>query len=339
MLGEIKAPITNKIIWFIVLYHVFLMVVGRSVGITEETYIQYGAYSREHILNGEFFRLFTVAFTHGGFTHLFFNSIGFFFLGKIIEPQMSRMKYIILLISTTLLSSLSVLYFSETELAVGASGTLFALLGCAVYLSLHKKHLIFYGLRKEIVIMTLLNILISFAIPFISASAHMSGLITGYLLAFFFIKEGKLEIYEEPQENEAEILDEMIDNKREEFEERRDSLEKRKEEVREMVVNVYKQSNKEYLEDYEKRNKNKVNNVSVKATAFFMSLDGKAEEEHDENVLEITEDMLGKTIKISGNKGRIKFSGDGVNRYNISIRTEDNIRYLLVTRIEEDKDE
>ena len=80
--------------------------------------------------SNEWYRLFTVALTHGGFLHLGFNMYSLMVLGNPLEAAFGKQKLLIVFFFSLLTGSLTSAYFASVYGAsVGASGAIFGLFG------------------------------------------------------------------------------------------------------------------------------------------------------------------------------------------------------------------
>jgi len=81
-------------------------------------------------ITNEWYRLFTVALTHGGFLHLGFNMYSLMVLGNPLETAYGKQKFLIVFFFSLLTGSLTSAYFASLYSAsVGASGAIFGLFG------------------------------------------------------------------------------------------------------------------------------------------------------------------------------------------------------------------
>lgn len=86
---------------------------------------------------GEWWRCITYAFTHGGIIHLAFNMMVLYQVGPMIEEEIGTIRFVILYIMTALTATFAgfgwqVLYLRQWVPVVGASGSLFGLIGFAI---------------------------------------------------------------------------------------------------------------------------------------------------------------------------------------------------------------
>ncbi len=90
------------------------------------------------MFHGEYYRLVTSMFLHGGIVHLLFNMYAIYILGDFIERFYGAKKYLAIYFVSGVVASIFSLYFSPV-MGVGASGAIFGLLGAALVLLIMKK--------------------------------------------------------------------------------------------------------------------------------------------------------------------------------------------------------
>jgi membrane associated rhomboid family serine protease len=129
--------------------------------------------------SNEWYRLFTVALTHGGFLHLGFNMYSLMVLGNPLEAAYGKQKFLIVFFFSLLTGSLTSAYFASLYSAsVGASGAIFGLFGA----------LAIVGKRigadiRSIVVIIGINFAFGFALGGVDWRAHLGGLIGGVVAA------------------------------------------------------------------------------------------------------------------------------------------------------------
>jgi membrane associated rhomboid family serine protease len=127
----------------------------------------------------EWYRLFTVALTHGGIFHLGFNMYSLLVLGNPLEAAYGKQKFLIVFFFSLLTGSLTSAYFASLYSAsVGASGAIFGLFGALAIVG--KK--IGADIRSIIVIIGI-NFAFGFALGGVDWRAHLGGLIGGVVAA------------------------------------------------------------------------------------------------------------------------------------------------------------
>jgi rhomboid protease GluP len=89
------------------------------------------------LAEGQWWRCITYAFAHGGLIHLAFNMMVLYQIGPMIEEEIGTIRFIILYILTALTATFAgfgwqIIYIKQWVPVVGASGSLFGLIGFAI---------------------------------------------------------------------------------------------------------------------------------------------------------------------------------------------------------------
>ncbi len=89
------------------------------------------------LVEGEWWRCITYAFAHGGLIHLAFNMMVLYQIGPMIEAETGTLRFVCLYVLTALTATLAglawqVFYLKQWVPVVGASGSLFGLIGFAI---------------------------------------------------------------------------------------------------------------------------------------------------------------------------------------------------------------
>lgn len=131
-------------------------------------------------------RILTSAVLHhpGNAMHIAFNMLALWFVGRAMEPEIGRWRFVALLVLSAWGGSVAILLSSVVGLThpfqptVGASGAVFGLFG-ALFVLMRSSGTETGG----IVALVGINMLVSFLIPSISWQGHLGGLLTGVLVA------------------------------------------------------------------------------------------------------------------------------------------------------------
>jgi rhomboid protease GluP len=156
--------------------------------------LAWGGNYRPSIRDGEYWRLLTNMFLHGGLIHIVFNMYGLLFVGIILEPMLGSYKYAALYLVTGVLASITSVCWHPATVSVGASGAIFGLYGA--FLALLTTNLFPPQVKKSFLLNTAVfvgyNLLFGLA-GGIDNAAHigglLSGLLGGYILSPFLKKE------------------------------------------------------------------------------------------------------------------------------------------------------
>ena len=135
------------------------------------------------VATGEYWRILTVALTHGGIAHLFLNMYALLLLGNTLEVSLGKNKFLLIFVISQIGASFASIYANpENQPSVGASGAIFGLFGAMAVLT--KK----YGFSdKSIYAIIGINFAIGFVLPGIDWQAHLGGLISGVLVSLFLL--------------------------------------------------------------------------------------------------------------------------------------------------------
>lgn len=144
-----------------------------------------GANSAVLVDAGQWWRLISANFLHGGFLHIFLNGIALLFLGLTLERLLGSWRFVLLYLVSALGGAIGSYYWTQAHLSVGSSTAIFGLLGA--FLVVHLKFWRqlpppFRQTKTWWVVILTLNIGFSF-VPFVDAGGHFGGLFTGMIVA------------------------------------------------------------------------------------------------------------------------------------------------------------
>lgn len=145
-----------------------------------------GALNPSLVAQGEAWRLLTSAFMHSGFTHLAFNMLSLYFLGSFAEVSFGRGRFLALYIISGIAGGLAFLYFGDFDArAVGASGAIFGLLGGVFGFATRRGTFSTSDpVIRQLLILTAINLFLGATIPNVSNTAHIGGLIGGFVFGY-----------------------------------------------------------------------------------------------------------------------------------------------------------
>ena len=138
--------------------------------------------------SNEWYRLITVALTHGGLMHLGFNMYSLYILGTPIESAYGRNKFLTIFTISLLTGSLTSVFLNTSNFAsVGASGAIFGLFGAFIAM----RNRISEGAR-DIYVIVGLNFVFGFILGGVDWRAHLGGLVGGYLTTAILLRITRL---------------------------------------------------------------------------------------------------------------------------------------------------
>ncbi|TWF42586.1 membrane associated rhomboid family serine protease [Chitinophaga polysaccharea] len=136
-------------------------------------------------LHGEWWRLLTCIFLHGGAMHLFSNMVGLMLVGVLLEEVVGSYYFLFLYLLTGIIASTVSVYWRPDAIGVGASGAIFGLAGVLAALLLARKFPTDTLTRKTLSFSMLSFVGINLLIGLTGAvdnAAHIGGLVSGFLL-------------------------------------------------------------------------------------------------------------------------------------------------------------
>jgi membrane associated rhomboid family serine protease len=147
------------------------------------------------LAEGEWWRLITATFLHYGPVHLAMNMLALWMVGRALEETIGPLRFtLIYLVSgvagsagALLLGPLSHLFSPDpSQPTVGASGAIFGIFGAVFVLERQGRFI----MGSSVIPLLVLNLAITFSIPFISKGGHVGGLIGGALAMFALSRFG-----------------------------------------------------------------------------------------------------------------------------------------------------
>ncbi len=157
-----------------------------------EYLLNWGANYKPSTTDGQWWRLLTNIFMHGGLIHVVANMSGLLFIGIILEPLLGKTKYLLLYLATGIVASLASIWWYDATVSVGASGAIFGLYGFFLALLLLK---VFppefgYTFLTSTLIFIGFNLLMGL-MGSIDNAAHIGGLISGFIFGLMMAKQFK----------------------------------------------------------------------------------------------------------------------------------------------------
>jgi membrane associated rhomboid family serine protease/Tfp pilus assembly protein PilF len=146
----------------------------------------WGANLGPYTLSGQWWRLFTYMFLHGGLMHIAFNMWALWNLGELCESLYGRWTFLALYLMTGIGGGLASIAWNPGAFTVGASGAIFGLAGALLasfYLgefSVPKAAL--SGTLKSLAFFVGFNLFFGHLFSGVDNSCHVGGLITGLIL-------------------------------------------------------------------------------------------------------------------------------------------------------------
>jgi rhomboid protease GluP len=176
-------PVT--IVTLALLALIFVAEIRMGALASKESIIAMGALARERVVAGEYWRLLTAPWLHGGTEHLVGNGIALYILGMVCEAAFGRAQLVVLYVLSGLAGSLVSMLVSVGP-SVGASGAIFGLQGAAIVLLRRERDRLLVRDRRVgfvLLIWAIYTIAGGLTDPFIDNGAHIGGALGGALIA------------------------------------------------------------------------------------------------------------------------------------------------------------
>jgi rhomboid protease GluP len=164
---------------------IFVAEVRMGALASRESLIAMGALARERVAVGEYWRLLTAPWLHGGTEHLVGNGIALYILGMVCEAAFGPAQLVVMYVLSGLAGSI-VSTLTSAGPSVGASGAIFGLQGAAIVLLRRERDRLLVRDRRVgfvLLIWAVYSIAAGLTTPFIDNGAHIGGALGGALIA------------------------------------------------------------------------------------------------------------------------------------------------------------
>ena len=166
--------------YLIIAICIICYIVPILMGVYDKAIATYSVYGPD-IRKGEYFRLLTGGFLHGGILHLFFNCYTLYIIGSQVESYLGKTKYSMIYFMSLLIASLTSMTFGGETMSIGASGAIFGIMGALIYFGYHYRVFLGNIVKTQIIPLVLLNLSLGFILTGVDNFAHIGGLIGGVL--------------------------------------------------------------------------------------------------------------------------------------------------------------
>jgi membrane associated rhomboid family serine protease len=184
--GLRKAP---AVIAFIVLNVVAFLIEFRSdPSIGAYVLHRLGALEPQAVINGEYWRLLTALFLHGGWVHLLFNLFALYVLGPPLERSIGTFRFCVCYLISGLGSTAGVVALTfagiiQSAQLIGASGSVMGIVGAWAGYLLRHRHIPMVRRRLENILMiVIIQTAFDVTTREVSMSAHLCGLAVGFVV-------------------------------------------------------------------------------------------------------------------------------------------------------------
>lgn len=157
---------------------------GGWLGIDGRTLVYFGGKLREAVLMGQWWRLITAGFLHGGLLHILMNSWVLFDLGAQVEEVYGASRLIVFYIIATVAGFLASTFWSPA-ISIGASAGLFGLIGAMIAVGVRYPTSLGAAIRGLYIRWAIYGLIIGLLPGLaIDNAAHLGGLAGGFCAAY-----------------------------------------------------------------------------------------------------------------------------------------------------------
>lgn len=160
--------------------------------------VDWGANYGPVVWRGEYWRLVTSMFLHGGFVHLLLNGWALYQLGGLFELWLGSRRLLLVYFVAGIAGSLASAVWSDNP-SVGASGAIFGILGALISFLLRRREMLTpqaKSLLGQLVLWAGINVVFGFSVPRIDNAAHLGGFAAGLLLGLVFSERRRSRVAE-----------------------------------------------------------------------------------------------------------------------------------------------
>jgi len=196
----LKDILRYKLTYFIIILNILVYLFSAFyshsfVNINLDVLLEMGAlYGPSTVLKEQWWQLGSAMFLHGGMTHLLMNMFSLYLIGRGAESYFDAKSYISIYLFSGFIGGLVSLYMHPVGVAVGASGAIFGIFGALAGFFLANKEKIAEhskAFMKDFGIIIGINLIIGFSIESVDVSAHVGGLVVGFIGGFMLSKNPK----------------------------------------------------------------------------------------------------------------------------------------------------
>jgi len=155
---------------------------GTALDLDGRTLVEFGAKYGPAIAAGQWWRLITAGFLHGGVLHILMNMWVLFDIGGQVEESYGGARYLVIYSLSNVTGFLTSLYLLPA-LSVGASAAIFGLIGAMIAMGVRERSSYGAAVRKVYMRWAIYGLVLS-VIPGTDWAAHVGGLAGGFVMGF-----------------------------------------------------------------------------------------------------------------------------------------------------------
>jgi rhomboid protease GluP len=163
---------------------------GGGMDIDVQTLVDFGAkYGYNIFVEGQWWRLITAGFLHGGLLHIGMNMWVLFDLGVQVEELYGTARYLVFYFVATVCGFLLSAWWAPNVPSIGASAGIFGLIGAMIALGLRDRSAYGAMIRSVYTRWALYGLALGilpafFGISFMDNAAHIGGVTSGFVIGY-----------------------------------------------------------------------------------------------------------------------------------------------------------
>ncbi|MEO8132098.1 MAG: rhomboid family intramembrane serine protease [Bryobacteraceae bacterium] len=172
---------------------------GMAFDIDGQTLFAFGAKVPFGMMRGQWWRLVTAGFLHGGILHILMNSWVLFDLGAQVEEVYGTSRYLVVYFVATITGFLASAVFGNAGLSVGASAGILGLIGAMIALGVRHRHTAMGASMRSHYTQWVIFIVVIGLLPGLQVdnAAHLGGLVGGFIVAYIANTPSALDVWQE----------------------------------------------------------------------------------------------------------------------------------------------
>jgi rhomboid protease GluP len=149
-----------------------------------------GRDARSIVLDGQWWRLITAGFLHGGILHILMNSWVLFDLGAQTEEAFGTARFLVIYLISTATGYIASLFAflygwpASASLSIGASAGIFGLIGAMIAFGVREGTSQGAAMRSFYVRWAVYGLIMGFILSFVDNWAHLGGLAGGFAIGY-----------------------------------------------------------------------------------------------------------------------------------------------------------
>ena len=175
------------VVSILIAINLVIYIIGLIPGVGDDIFY-FGVSVNGLILEGEWWRIITSMFLHGGFMHVLLNMFSLFLFGPELEKIAGKTRFLAIYLLSGIGGGLATLLTQHAMYAtVGASGAIFGIFGAYAAILYRYRHSM-PQLRQVILPIIIISVILTFLQPDVNEAGHIGGLATGFIIGMFFFK-------------------------------------------------------------------------------------------------------------------------------------------------------